>query len=70
MDNGHQNTRYMSLKTFDNDSVLKRKSKITLKLNKPGFVAMCILDLSKVLMYEFQYVYTLIVNMVTVQDYY
>ena len=28
-----------------------------LKLNKPAYVGMCILDLSKVLMYEFRYYY-------------
>ena len=34
-----------------------RKSKVTLKLNKPAYVGMCILDLSKVLKYEFRYDY-------------
>ena len=31
------------------------KSKITLKHNKPLYLRMCILDLSKVLIYEFHY---------------
>ena len=31
------------------------KSKVTLTLNKPAYVGMCILDLTKVLMYEFCY---------------
>ena len=31
------------------------KSKVTLMLSKPAYVRMCILDLSKVLMYEFHY---------------
>ena len=33
------------------------KIKITLKLKKLAYVGMCILDLSKVLMYEFHYDY-------------
>ena len=43
----------MSQKMFDNDLVVIRKSKVTLALNKPAYVGMCILDLSKVLMYKF-----------------
>ena len=35
---------------IDNDLVAIRKSKVTLKLNKPAYVEMCILDLCKVLM--------------------
>ena len=46
---------YMSQKIFDNDSVAIRKNKVTLRLNKPACAGMCILDLSKVLMYEFHY---------------
>ena len=45
--------RYMSQKIFDNNLVAKRKSKVTLTLNKPAYVRMCILDLNKALMYEF-----------------
>ena len=45
----------MSQKIFHND--LLRKSKIILTLNKPAYVDMCILDLSKVLMQEFHYDY-------------
>ena len=48
---------YMSHKTFDNDLVAIRKNKITLTLNKPAYTGMCILQLSKVLMYEFHYDY-------------
>ena len=47
----------MSHKIFDNDLVAIRKSKLTLKLNKPVYIEMCILELIKVLMYEFHYDY-------------
>ena len=47
----------MSNKIFDNDLVAVRKSKVTLTLNKPVYVGMCILELRKVLMYEFHYDY-------------
>ena len=46
---------YMSHKIFDNDLVVIRKNKATLTLNKPAYIGMCILELSKVLMYEFHY---------------
>ena len=45
----------MSHKIFDNDLVVIRKNKATLTLNKPAYIGMCILELSKVLMYEFHY---------------
>ena len=48
---------YMSHKIFDNDLVAIRKNKVTLTLNKPVYIGMCILELSKVLMYEFHYDY-------------
>ena len=48
---------YMSHKIFDNKLVARRKSKVTLKRNKPAYFGMCILELSKVLMYEFHYDY-------------
>ena len=44
---------YMSQKIFDNDLIAIRKSKVTLTPNKPAYIEICILDLSKVLMYEF-----------------
>ena len=47
----------MSHKIFDNDSVAIRKITVTLTLNKPAYIGMCILELSKVLMYEFHYDY-------------
>ena len=34
-----------------------RKSKLALKLNKPAYIEMCVLELSKSLMYEFHYNY-------------
>ena len=47
----------MSQKIFFKDLVTISKSKSTLKFNKPAYVEMCMLDLSKVLMYEFHYDY-------------
>ena len=48
---------HMLQKIFDNDLVAIRKSKVTLKLKKPVYNGTCILDLGKVLMYEFYYDY-------------
>ena len=48
------------LKCISKPSVCRtniRKSKLALKLNKPAYIGMRILDLSKVLMYEFHYDY-------------
>ena len=47
----------MSHKIFENDLVAIRKNKATLMLNKPAYIGMCLLQLSKVLMYEFHYGY-------------
>ena len=47
----------MSHKIFDNKLVMIRKNKVTLTLNKSAYTGMCILELSKVLMYEFHYDY-------------
>ena len=47
----------MSNKIFDNDLVAIPKNKVTLTLNKPAYIGMCILELSKVLMHEFHYDY-------------
>ena len=47
----------MSHKIFNNHLVAIRKNKITLTLNKPAYIGLCILELSKVLMYEFHYHY-------------
>ena len=40
---------------FDDDLVAIHKTKTTLTLNKPAFVGMCILELSKVSMHDFHY---------------
>ena len=48
---------YMSHKIFHNDLVARSKNKVILTLNKPAYIGMCILELSKVLMYEFCYDY-------------
>ena len=47
----------MSQKISDNDLVAIHKSKVKLKLNKAAYNGMCILDLSKVLTYQFHYDY-------------
>ncbi|KAL9967825.1 hypothetical protein ACROYT_G026122 [Oculina patagonica] len=48
---------YVSSKIFNEDLVAVHKIKETLTLNKPAYVGMCILDLSKTLMYDFHYNY-------------
>ena len=47
----------MSHKIFDNKLVAICKSKLAFKLSKPANLGMCILDLSKILMYELHYDY-------------
>ena len=42
-------------KIFDNNLVAIHKSKVTLRLKKPAYTEMCVLELSKVLMYVFHY---------------
>ena len=44
-------------KIFEKNLVAISKSKLALKLNKPAYIGMCILEMSKVLMYEFHYDY-------------
>ena len=44
---------YVSSKIFNKNLVAVHKIKETLTLNKPAYVGMCILDLSKTLMYDF-----------------
>ena len=49
---------YVSSKTFNENLVAVHKIKETLTLNRPAaYVGMCILDLSKTLMYDFHYNY-------------
>ena len=47
----------MSNKIFDNNLVEIRKCQVSLKLNKPAYTGVFILELSKVLKYEFHYDY-------------
>ena len=46
---------YVSHKIFHDNLVALHMKKNFLKLDKPSYVGMCILDLSKVLMYDFHY---------------
>ena len=46
---------YVSSKIFNENLVAVHKIKETLTLNRPAYVGMCILDLSKILMYDFHY---------------
>ena len=55
--NGNQNRATCQTKPVDNDLVGIRKSKVTLKLDKPAYVGMCVLDLSKVSIYKFHFDY-------------
>ena len=47
----------MSHKTFDNDLVEINKNQVTLMLNKPAYIGMCILEFCEVLMFAFHYDY-------------
>ena len=47
----------MSHKIFDNNLVAIQESKVALRINKPAYIEMCFLELSKVWMYEFHYGY-------------
>ena len=48
---------FVSAKLFNEELVAVHKIKETLTLNRPAYVGMCILDLSKTLMYDFHYNY-------------
>ena len=50
---------FISQKIFDKGFVAIHCSKAVLTLNKPIYVAFCILELSKLLMYQFHYDYVL-----------
>ena len=47
----------MSRKIFDNGLVAIRKNKVTLRLDRSAYIAICISELSNLLMYEFPYDY-------------
>ena len=48
---------YVSSKIFNENLIAVHKIKETLTLNRPAYIGMCILDLSKTLMYDFHYNY-------------
>ena len=48
---------FVSSKIFKENLVAVHKVKETLTLNRPAYVGMCILDLNKMLMYDFHYNY-------------
>ena len=48
---------YVSSKIFKENLLAVHKVKETLTLNRPAYMGMCILDLSKMLMYDFHYNY-------------
>ena len=50
-------SQYFNSKIFTEDLVAVHKIKEALKLDRPAYVGMCILDLSKKLMYDFHYNY-------------
>ena len=47
----------MSHKIIDNNLVVIHSRKLALKRNKPAYIGICVLELSKVLMYKFHYDY-------------
>ena len=48
---------YVSSKILNENLVTVHKIKESLKLNRPSYVGICILDLSKTVMYDFHYNY-------------
>ena len=48
---------FVTQKVFDKELAGIHKIEATLTLKKPAYVGMCILELSKVLMFEFHYGY-------------
>ena len=48
---------YVSSKIFNENLMAVHKVKEILTLNRPAYVGMCLLDLSKTLMYDFHYKY-------------
>ena len=62
--------KYMQHKIFDNNLAAIRKSKISLKPNKPAYIRICVSQLSQVFMYKFHSGYIEKKKMATMQDYY
>ena len=54
---------FISQKIFDKNFVAVHCSKTVLTLNKPIYVGFCILEFSKLLMYQFHYDYVLNTNL-------
>ena len=48
---------HITQKILDHDLIAIQKNKVLISRNKPAYFRMCILGLSKVLMYEFHYNY-------------
>ena len=48
-------TKLFPCKTFDNNLMATCKNKVTLTFNKPAYIGISILELTKLLMYEFHY---------------
>ena len=59
----------MAQKILDNDWIAIQKNKVLMRFNKPAYFRMCILDLSKILMYDFIPI-TLTINIITKLDHY
>ena len=57
LDNLTLKPTYVSSKIFNENLIAVHKVKETLTLSNPAYVGMCILDLSKMLMYDFHYNY-------------
>lgn len=50
---------YINCKISNENFVAVHKIKQTLSLNRPAYMGMCVLDLSKTRMYDFHYYYSL-----------
>ena len=52
-----RSTLLLKIPIFDENLVAVERAKVELTLNQPTYVGMAILDLSKMLMYDFHYKY-------------
>ena len=52
-----KSTLLLKIPIFDENLVAVERAKVELTLNQPTYVGMAILDLSKMLMYDFHYKY-------------